>query len=154
MGDQVLELLAQGRIADARALKQSSIDAMADVLKALGPNPGNREACATLARVLERARETLDGMQENSRSRQAMEMDMRYEQTVQRAMSVCRLSRGEDSDDGNWSDNGLDESPSPRRRFSVNEAFSPLPPGPPCMPMRPPSTFSGGDGFTDDSASD
>ena len=55
----------------------------------------------------EQARETLDAMQDNSRSRQAMEMDMRYEQTVQRAMSVCRLSRGNDSDDGNWSDNGL-----------------------------------------------
>merc|ERR1719281_2245936 len=72
---------------------------MAEVLRKLGPDPANREACATLARVLERARETLDGMQESSRSRQAIAMDMRYEQTVQRAMSVCRLSRGEGSDE-------------------------------------------------------
>jgi hypothetical protein len=144
--DQVLELLAQRRIADARALKQSSIDAMADVLKALGTNPDNREACATLARVLERARETLDGMQENSRSQQAMEMDMRYEQTVQRAMSVCRLSSGADSDDGNSSDDGPDEPPALQpplqRRFSlVRASCSPVSPS---RPLRPSSTFSGG----------
>jgi Ca-activated chloride channel family protein len=155
--DQVLDLLAQGRIADARALKESSIEAMAEVLKTLGPNPDNREACATLARVLERARETLDAMQDNSRSRQAMEMDMRYEQTVQRAMSVCRLSRGNDSDDGNWSDNGLDEPPALQRRLSPSSPLSsgsprrfslvqtPFgAPGSPCLPRRPSSTSSGG----------
>merc|ERR1719387_3272060 len=110
---------------------------MAQVLKALGPNPENSEACATLARVLERARETLDGMEERSRSRRAMEMDMRYEQTVQRAMSVGRLSSGADSDDGQWSDDGMDDPPAFQRLVTDNSSNNSM--GEPFSPPRRPT---------------
>ena len=59
---------------------------------------------------------------------------MRYEQTVQRAMSVCRLSRGEDSDDGNWSENS-DESPV--QRVVPRRLRSASPPMSPCVFQRP-----------------
>lgn len=103
----VLALLEAGNRDEAVARKATSIDSMATLLNTLALQQENREGCcARLARVIDRARDTLENMR--SRSTNAMSMEVRYEMNLFRAMSPAALVEGWDSDSTHSSEDDMD----------------------------------------------
>eukprot|EP00041_Stephanoeca_diplocostata_P023218 m.565929 g.565929 ORF g.565929 m.565929 type:complete len:572 (-) comp22246_c0_seq2:329-2044(-) len=93
----VLELLEAGKQGDAIEMKKASIDQMALLLRTLALQPEHRDGCCRrLARVVDRARDTLESMR--LRSANAASMGVRYEMQVNCALSACGWESGCDSD--------------------------------------------------------
>jgi Ca-activated chloride channel family protein len=134
--DKVLRMTEKGDTSDAVELKEMSINSLHQLLIELqleksrssnnGVNTTDSTAITMLARVLERARDTLSSLKDSSRDARSMCMEMRCEQRIQRAMSVNGYGSGCDSDDGQWSDDGDEDTTGLHCRTvgSLSRAFS------------------------------
>jgi len=123
---ECLRLIGRGEQAAAVAKKEASIETLSALLRELGKEPRYRDSCCVrLAQVLERSRRTLEGLRRGKETR-ALEMEMRYEMRVQRAMSDNGMEERADSEDGAYSDAGSDDGGSPRRNVR-RRSSSPVP---------------------------
>ena len=111
---RAVKLLNDGDSESAIALKEQQIHMMSELLKTLAKEPRYRDGCCVrLAAVTHRARRTLEHLKEGKHAR-AVAMEMRYEMRVGRAMSDNGMEERADSENGCYSDAGLDDDLSPR----------------------------------------
>mmetsp|Transcript_75541 Transcript_75541/g.179465 ORF Transcript_75541/g.179465 Transcript_75541/m.179465 type:complete len:553 (-) Transcript_75541:261-1919(-) len=111
---RVMELLEQGKKADAIAMKEAVIDRLMRLHSDLTAGGAPEDVCHRLEKAVGRSSKTLESMRSESRDRRAMMMELRYERDIQERLSDDAYSEGCDSDASDWSCS--DEGDAPQRR--------------------------------------
>jgi len=106
---RVLALVNRRDMEGAATLKEASIDSLSRLLHTLAKQPCYRNGCCLrLAQIIERSRRSLENIKAGKQA-QAVAMEMRHEIYFRGAMSDNGMEDRADSEDGRYSDDGIDD---------------------------------------------